>query len=302
MQHVFTRGFTHTQVNRFWRAARFGGRTRCIQCDWTRGFWKLADGRWQCKRCKKKFGWVTDTPIAGFSYDRQDILELLWWFELELTDHGIAERLQAPYHRVHRFFGRVRRSLQAFEDDQIRKLEDQVEVDETYFGPSFKNRRHSDRQRLRKAGKVKRGRGAKELQQPVFGIYQRQDGIVYVVPVAEVDKLTLQDIIRDKVSIETTIYSDTWQSYRGLEEDFAEHQTVDHGQAEYARGAASINGIEGFWGYGKERLLRYHGVSAENFLYYLKEIEYRFNHRELDQQEFVRHLLYVLIGNHSNRS
>ncbi|MDZ7773402.1 MAG: hypothetical protein U5K31_11785 [Balneolaceae bacterium] len=82
----------------------------------------------------------------------------------------------------------------------------------TYFGPSFKNRRHSDRKRLRKAGKVKRGRGAKELQQPVFGIYQRQDGIVYVVPVAEVDKLTLQDIIRDKVSIETTIYSDTWQS------------------------------------------------------------------------------------------
>jgi len=301
MQHVFTRGFTRTQIDRVWRAARFGGRTRCIQCGQSRKFWKLSDGRWQCTRCKKKFGWLTDSPISGFSYGRQDILELLWWFELELTDHGIAERVQSPYHRVHRFFGRVRQSLQAFEDSQIRMLEHQVEVDETYFGPSFKNRRHSDRQQLRKAGRVKRGRGAKELQQPVFGIYQRQDGIVYVEPVAGVDKPTLQDIIRDKVSIETTIYSDTWRSYQGLEEEFAGHQTVNHSEAEYARGAASINGIEGFWGYAKERLLRYHGVSPKNFLYYLKEIEYRFNHRRLNQQDFVSHLLYVLIGNHSSR-
>jgi transposase len=34
--------------------------------------------------------------------------------------------------------------------------------------------------------------------------------------------------------------------------------------------------IEGSWGYAKVRLLRYHGISPQNFLYYLKEIEIRF--------------------------
>ncbi len=109
---------------------------------------------------------------------------------------------------------------------------------------------------------------------------------------AEVDKQTLQAIIIDKVSVETTIYSDTWKSYQGLDQTLDGHQTV---KGEYVNRSAGINGIEGFWGYAKERLLRYHGVSPQNFLNYLKEIEFRFNHRKLNQQEFVRHLLFVLI-------
>lgn len=49
--------------------------------------------------------------------------------------------------------------------------------------------------------------------------------------------------------------------------------------------------MEGYWAYAKERLLRPHGVADEHLLLYLKETEYRFNHRDLDQEEFVQHLL-----------
>ena len=38
-----------------------------------------------------------------------------------------------------------------------------------------------------------------------------------------------------------------------------------------------INGIEGFWSYAKERLLKFHGVSKDNFIHYLKELEFRYN-------------------------
>lgn len=168
------------QLHAIWREAKFGGRTRCIRCGWERKFWHLSDGRWQCSRCKKKLGWLTDTPIAGFELSLRDMLELLWWFELGLSDHGIAQRLQVSYNQVHRFFGHLRRALCNFEEEHIRMLEGQVEVDESYFEASFKNRRRATRQQLRKAGKVKRGRGANGLQQPVFDIYQRQDGLVYL--------------------------------------------------------------------------------------------------------------------------
>lgn len=38
-----------------------------------------------------------------------------------------------------------------------------------------------------------------------------------------------------------------------------------------SEGENNINGLEGFWFYVKAKLLKYHGVSKENFLLYLKE-------------------------------
>jgi transposase-like protein len=36
----------------------------------------------------------------------------------------------------------------------------------------------------------------------------------------------------------------------------------------------------GFRGFARERLLKFHGVSAEKFPLYLKEMEFRYNHRK----------------------
>ncbi|MBS3813725.1 IS1595 family transposase [Candidatus Bipolaricaulota bacterium] len=103
-------------------------------------------------------------------------------------------------------------------------------------------------------------------------------------------------MIKNKVNIEAKIYSDTWKNYNGLEEDFKSHSVVDQDDEEYKHGKATINGIEGFWGYAKERLLTHHGVSPENFLKYLKEKEYRFNHRHLTREDFVNKMLEVLLN------
>jgi len=170
---------------------------------------KLSDGRWQCKRCDKRFGLLTDTEINRTDFNLQEIYELLFWFELELTDHKIAKRIDANYRKVHRFYNKVRERLKEYEEDSIELLDREVEVDETYFGADFKNCRRSKREKLRKEGKVKRGRGAKDLKEAVFGIYEREDGIVYIKPVADVTKDTLREIIKNKVNIETRIYSDT---------------------------------------------------------------------------------------------
>ena len=48
----------------------------------------------------------------------------------------------------------------------------------------------------------------------------------------------------------------------------------------FANGKVYINGIEGFWSYAKERLLKFHGVSRENFVYYLKDLEFRYDYRD----------------------
>ena len=41
-----------------------------------------------------------------------------------------------------------------------------------------------------------------------------------------------------------------------------------------------INGIESFWSFAKRRLAKFNGVSNKTFYLYLKETEFRFNHRQ----------------------
>ena len=188
-----------------------------------------------------------------------------------------------------------------------------VEADETYVGPKFRNRRKSNRDYYRKINAVKRGRGAKSLQQPIFGLYQR-NGTVYLKFVSDAGKRTLQDIIKGKIALESEVYTDTWKSYRGLKRQGYQHKTIDHGGEEYVRIETKeksslgkklikkihINGIEGFWGYLKERLLKHHGVSRDNLIYYVKEIEFRFNNRHLETDEMVQKIIKILMKSASS--
>ena len=47
----------------------------------------------------------------------------------------------------------------------------------------------------------------------------------------------------------------------------------------FGRGKVYINGLEGFWSFAIERLIKFHGVSKEKLPLHLKEMEFRYNHR-----------------------
>lgn len=63
------------------------------------------------------------------------------------------------------------------------------------------------------------------------------------------------------------------------------------GEKRFANGKVYINGIEGFWSYAKERVLMFHGVRRENFVYYIKELEFRYNNRDN-----LEEVLYKVLG------
>jgi len=79
------------------------------------------------------------------------------------------------------------------------------------------------------------------------------------------------------------------------------HLKVDH-KKRFACGRVYINGLEGFlpagqagWSWAKERLIKHHGVSKANFPLYLKELEFRYNHRHDDIFEKVADHLCDLV-------
>jgi transposase len=57
------------------------------------------------------------------------------------------------------------------------------------------------------------------------------------------------------------------------------------------RGWNHINGIEGFWSFAKHWLYQYRGIPEANFPLYLKEVEWRFNHRHENLVVLLRRLL-----------
>ena len=193
--------------------------------------------------------------------------ELVKYFALDLTATQSSELSGLNINTVDRFYQAFRQRLcdVAVESSPIPETVD-VEVDESYFGPR------------RVKGKRGRGAGSKII---VFGLFKR-NGKVYTEIVSDCRAATLSSIIRGKVSLESVIYSDCWRGYDGLVDlGFEKHFRVKHSDNEFSKGNGNhINGIESFWGYAKHRLTKFKGIRKDLFKIYLKETEFRFNHRD----------------------
>ncbi len=180
---------------------------------------------------------------------------------------GVPALKAATFAGVHRntaqkFFKSVRLRIAEESMKQVDKLQGELELDESYFGGKRKGLR---------------GRGSPN-KQIVLGILERK-GQVRTVVVEDVSAATLLKEITDHTEKGCVYYTDKFKSYTSLSR-YGKHLQVDHAK-EFRRSAHNhINGIEGFWSYAKKFLMKYHGVSKQNFPLYLKEIEWRFNHRK----------------------
>lgn len=196
-------------------------------------------------------------------------------FAADLDASQIACLTGLSRNSINRYLKAIRQRLVEYCDAQS-PFSGEVEVDESFFGA----------RRI----KGKRGRGAygKTI---VFGIFQR-NGHVYTEIVENCSKATLQAVIRGKVALQSIIYSDGWRGYNGLVDvGYGKHLRVDHGQDEFAKGRTHINGIEGFWGYAKTRLVRFRGMAPSTFNLHLKECEFRFNHRGQDLYKLILEII-----------
>ena len=200
--------------------------------------------------------------IRNSKLTNRQLNQLIGYFALEVPATRAAKVMGINRHSAERVYQVVRRCL-ARECELHSPLGGEVECDESYFG----GRRRGPRGRGA-AGKV-----------PVFGLLKR-NGKVYTRVVEDVSRKTLRQIIRTKVVPESVIYTDSFRSYDGLVLDGFKHYRINHQEAFATSKRQHINGIENFWGYAKIKLKSYYGVSREHFYFYLKEMEFRFNHRK----------------------
>jgi transposase len=111
---------------------------------------------------------------------------------------------------------------------------------------------------------------------PVFGILERK-GSVKVEPLQDLSAEAVLNLAVKTVRRGSIVYTDRWGSYDALM--FCDYKRLTGHGRRFGRGDAPMNGTEGFLNYAKEKMNKFHGISRGKFPLYLKEMEFRYNHR-----------------------
>ena len=243
---------------------------KCPRCG-SQKFWELSTKQSRCKSCglTRKYNtvlWKT-SKMTPFWKGR-----LLDYFCLGVPAYRL--RFQIPYslRTIERWFHILREAIYVNQLKELTVLTGQIEMDETMFGGY-------------RPGKRGWGAGGKHI---VFGILQR-NGKVITFPVQGRGKADLLPKITAFTKPGSLYYTDDWHAYTYLA--IRGDHVIIRKEKGKPKGRNHINGIEGFWSYAKHWLYHYRGVPKKNFPLYLKEIEWRFNHREEKLTDILRKYL-----------
>ena len=207
----------------------------------------------------------------------KQIKQILKYFCLELTAVQTAKMLGLNRNTIDRYYQIFRKKITEYQDNNLQKLSGEIEIDESYFGSS----RRGD----------KRGRST-ERKVPVFGLLKR-NGQVYTQIIPDASRKSLLPIIAKLVEkSKSNLYSDQWRSYDGLVLSGYKHRRINHSK-EFARNHNHINGIESFWSYVKRKMRKHNGIRRNKFYLYLKEAEFRFNHRNQDIYKLLLKIIFA---------
>ena len=291
----FSSGLSETKIGGIFCQAKFGQRVICPKCN-SRAVSRTDSERFRCRKCWSSFGLRTGTFLAKKRIPLRLWYEIIYGFAVGLPAFRLQKILKVKDYRT--IYGGYKTIRQALVQNSRREFEElkfdgTTEVDESYYGGQFKNLRKDVRRKLRRLGLIKKGRGAKFRKQPVFGIYQR-DGKIYLELIPDVRKPVLEKIIRERIEQGGKVFSDTHTGYQGLVGLGYVHRTIHHEAGEHVRGEVHINGVEGFWGLSKTNMYSYKGIRKANWNEYLKEMEFRYNHRDLEYDDLVLKIIEVL--------
>jgi transposase-like protein len=93
----------------------------------------------------------------------------------------------------------------------------------------------------------------------------------------------------------TTVYTDAFMSYTGLEQDYI-HHAIDHAY-EYVRGEVHTNGLESFWSLLKRTIKgTYISIDPFHVKRYLDEQVFRFNHRRASDGDRFIEMIGAVVG------
>lgn len=244
---------------------RYGDVDTCPRCGVMEAKFYRVRGRkcYACKDCGYQLHPLAQTIFHKSSTPLTDWFYAIYLFSV--SKNGVAAKelerhLDVTYKTAHRMARQIR-ALMA-QDGTIGGAGTVVEADETFIGGT------------------KRGGHGYRGKVPVLGAVER-GGEVRAKVSDTASTRRAKAFLSTAMALESVLHTDESGIYRWTDKQMV-HETVNHGQREYARGLVTTNTIEGFWGQMKRSIDgTYHCVSRKYLQAYVDEFAFRYSHRDV---------------------
>jgi transposase-like protein len=219
-----------------------------------------------------------------------------------ISAHQLHRTIKVAYNTAWFMEHRIREAMEDKNPDPIGGEGKVVEADEAYHG-----KRETPRVSVHRKGRpyIKRGKGGGADKRPIVALVER-GGEVRATHMNHVTGKNLRDFVVRNASRKSRLHTDESKLYPTLGEEFAKHETVNHGAKEYARGKGdelvTTNSAEGFFGVFKRGMNGvYQHCGEQHFQRYINEFTFRYNTRSKLGIEDAQRAVIALKGGDGKR-
>lgn len=270
------------KCNEYLRFTRWSdGEAVCQFCGYKKCYVFKGQRTLKCAntKCKRRFSITKGTIFESSKIPLRSwfiAIYLLTSHKKGVSSHQMARDLglcqKSAWHLEHRIRQMMRAKIYDF-------VKADVEIDETFFGPTEKNL-HKD-----KKAALKQGTGHIN-KTPVIGMFNRETKEVMLQVLPEVIGETVKPFIYDRLAEGSRVITDGHGSYAGLHHDYESHDIIYHSRNEYVRGDVHTNSIENFWSHFKRGIYGvYHHCSPKHLHRYCDSFGSRWNTRKMGEVE-----------------
>lgn len=253
-------------VNEAWQQ----NRRFCVRCRSAKVY-RLADKRYRCARCGYTFHDFTRRWIGELNLTARQWLWIVKLFELEISPSQMAKEVGVSYPTALKAIYLIRRAIaQANGSDESAALASAAESGV------------KDRQ-------------ASETSRRAFGLVERDGRIILRV----VDDLSVDEVLEEQpkfVRQGPIIFTGPFRGYDGM--ILWRFRVPTRVAKRVAKGKAALDGLDNFWSFARPRLSRFHRTSDLDLYYFLKELAFRYQHRDEELFPSLVSLMTRLMPNH----
>jgi transposase-like protein len=238
---------------------------------------KHRDGLFYCPSCRGQF-----TVLTGSVMERSHISLPKWVLAIRLmtaskkgvSAHQLHRTLDITYKSAWFMAHRIREAMRDTDSSPLGGSGKVIEADEAYHGKVETPVPTASRQ-----GRPYLKRDITKQKRPIFALVERGGSArAYHMPM--VTGKNVRDVLVRKADRASRLHTDESRLYIAVGEEFAQHESVNHGAKEYARGDVTTNSVEGFFGIFKRGMVGVYQHCGEQHLQrYLDEFAFRYSNR-----------------------
>ncbi len=262
----------------------------CPKCESDKKFTRVNDRRsYQCPACGFQV-----YPCKDTIFEKSTTPLTYWFYAIFLqttTRNGVAAKelerqLNVCYKTALRMSHQIKLLIS---NKKLTTIEGKIiQIDETYVGMKLQNKHAKKRKE-----QYEQEAGTKhDNKTGVMGFINEKKEIKFEVMT---EPKTFAQRVRNNVSTDAIIVTDTHLGYRGLHIDYLKHEVINHFENEFRRGEFTTNNIENAWSCLKRTIGGTHiHVSPKHLQKYVDEVAFRLMNRDKQDEMFETILSHVV--------